>query len=155
MSAESLKEYLEKMGVDAKFYKFEKHTMTAEAAAKRLGVSLEKIIKSIIFIDDSGSPVLAIVTGDKKISEKKLAMACGAKRIRIATPDEVKKLTGYDVGGVPPVGHKVSIRTFIDKKVMSLDKVIGGGGEINVVLEISPAEIKNLTNAEVKDISEP
>jgi len=65
----------------------------------------------------------------------------------------VKEFTGYDVGAVPPVRHKMQIRTFIDEKVMTFDKVIGGGGEINKLLEISPAEIRRLTMGEVKDIS--
>ena len=154
MSLKTLKEYLERMGVDAKFFKFEEHTMTVDAAVSRLGVSRERIVKSILFIDDAGLPVLAIVTGDKRVSGKKLAVACGARRVGRANPAEVREFTGYDVGGVPPVGHKRHIRTFIDEKVMGFDSVIGGGGEINTLLEISPTEIKKLTNAEVKDISE-
>jgi Cys-tRNA(Pro) deacylase len=154
VSLKILKEYLKRVGVDAKFFKFEEHTMTVDAAVNRLGVSREKIVKSILFIDDAGLPVLGIVTGDKRVSEKKLAVACGAKKVRRANSAEVKEFTGYDVGGVPPVGHKKHIRTFIDEKVMSFDRVIGGGGEINTLLEISPTEIKKLTNAEVKNISE-
>jgi len=154
MSFEDLEEYLKKMSVDARFFTFEEHTMTVDAAVSCLGVSREKIIKSILFIDDAGLPVLGIVTGDKRVSEKKLAMVCGAKRVRRANSVEVKEFTGYDVGAVPPVGHKKQIRTFIDEKVMSFDKVTGGGGGINTLLEISPVEIKRLTDGEVKDISE-
>jgi len=153
MSSRSLKEYLEKMGVSARFFKFKEHTMTVDAAVSRLGVSRERIIKSMLFVDDEGLPVLGIVTGDRRVSEKKLARACGAKRVRRANPAEVKRFTGYEVGGVPPVGHKRKIRTFIDEKVMSFDKVVGGGGEINALLEISPAEIRRLTDGEVRDIS--
>jgi len=116
-------------------------------------VSRERIIKSMLFVDDEGLPILGIVTGDRRVSEKKLARACGAKRVRRANPAEVKRFTGYEVGGVPPVGHKRKIRTFIDEKVMSFDKVVGGGGEINALLEISPAEIRRLTDGEVRDIS--
>lgn len=154
MSFEDLEEYLKKMGVDARFFTFEEHTMAVDAAVNRLGASREKIIKSILFIDDAGLPVLGIVTGDKRVSEKKLAMACGAKNVRRANSAEVKEFTGYDAGAVPPVGHKKQIRTFMDEKVMSFDKVIGGGGGINTLLEISPVEIKRLTDGEVKDISE-
>lgn len=153
MSSGSLEEHLEKMGVSARFFKFKEHTMTVDAAVSRLGVSREKIIKSILFIDDEGLPVLGIVTGDKRIDEKKLAMACGAKKVRRANPAEVKEFTGYEVGAVPPVGHKTKIRTFIDEKVMSFDKVIGGGGEINALLEISSTDIRKLTNGEIRDIS--
>ncbi len=154
ISSEDLREYLEKMGVSARFFRFEEHTMTVDAAISRLGVSREKIIKSMVFIDEAGLPILGIVTGEKRVSEKKLATFCEAKKVKRANSAQVKKFTGYDVGAVPPVGHKTQIRTFIDEKVMSFDKVIGGGGEINKLLEISPAEIKRLTMGEVKDISE-
>lgn len=154
MSSEGLEEYLKRIGVSAKFFRFEEHTMTVDAAVNRLGVSREKIIKSILFMDDSDLPVLGIVTGDKRVSEKKLAMVCRAKKVRRANSGEVKEFTGYGVGAVPPVGHKMQIRTFIDEKVMSFDKVVGGGGEINTLLELSPFEIKRLMNGEVKDISE-
>ena len=128
--------------------------MTVDAAANRLGISRERIIKSILFVDDSGLPVLGIVTGDKRVSEVKLARVCGARYVRKAGAAEVKRFTGYDVGAVPPVGYKVKVRTFIDEKVMRFEKVVGGGGEINVLLEISPTDIKRLTNAAVADITE-
>lgn len=154
MPSEYLREYLKRLGIKAKFYKLEEHTMTVDAAVRHLGVNRDKIIKSMLFIEDAGLPVLGIVTGDRRVSEKKLAMACGTKKVRRAGFDEVKEFTGYDVGAVPPVGHKTRIRTFVDEKVMSHDSVIGGGGEIDALLEINPADIKILTNGEVKDISE-
>jgi Cys-tRNA(Pro) deacylase len=154
MFFEELKEYLKRVGVDVRFFEFEGHTMTVDAAVKRLGVSREKIVKSIIFVDDAGLPLLAIVTGNKRVSEEKLASAAGVGRVRRANPVEVRNFTGYDVGAVPPVGHKTRMRTFIDEGVMKCGKVIGGGGQINMLLEISPAEIRRLTNGEVKDISE-
>ena len=147
-------EYLKRAGVDAKLHEFEEHATTVDDAIKLLGVKREIIIKSILFIDDTGSPVLSIVTGDKRVSEKKLAEACGSKKVRKANPHEVKEFTGYDVGGVPPVGHKRSIRIIIDERVMRLGCVIGGGGETNALLEIDPIEIKRLTDCEVRDISE-
>jgi Cys-tRNA(Pro) deacylase len=154
MFSEELKEHLKRIGVNVRFFEFEGHTMTVDAAVKRLGVSHEKIIKSIIFVDDAGLPLLAIVTGDKRVSEEKLASAAGVRRVRRASPVEVRNFTGYDVGAVPPVGHKTRMRTFIDEGVMKCEKVIGGGGQINMLLEISPVEIRRLTNGEVKDISE-
>jgi prolyl-tRNA editing enzyme YbaK/EbsC (Cys-tRNA(Pro) deacylase) len=95
-----------------------------------------------------------LFTGDKRVSEKKLAIACGARKVRRANLAEVKMFTGYDAGSVPPVGHETQLRTFIDEKVMSFDKVIGGGGQIDVLLEIKPTEIKRLMNGEVKNIHE-
>ncbi|UCE95960.1 MAG: YbaK/EbsC family protein [Candidatus Bathyarchaeota archaeon] len=154
MASADLRKHLDKMGVSARFFRFEEHTMTVDAAINRLGVSRRRIIKSMVFVDDDGLPVLGIVTGNKRVSEKKLANVCKAKKVKRANSAQVKEFTGYNVGAVPPVGHKTRIRTFIDQKVMSFDKVIGGGGQINQLLEISPAEIQRLTMGKVIDISE-
>ena len=152
MASENLKRYLEKLGVDARLQKFEEHTMTVDAAASRLGINREKIVKSILFIDGSGQPVLAIVTGDSRVDEGKLAKACGAKKVRRANSAEVKEFTGYEVGAVSPFHPEKRVRTFVDQKVMCFARVVGGGGEINALLEIGTADLKRLTNCEVKDI---
>ena len=128
--------------------------MTVEDAEKQLRISRERIIKSMLFVDEKGVPMVGIVTGDKKVSEEKLMDVYGARKIKIARPSAVRSLTGYEAGAVPPVGYKRLIRTFIDPKVMTFDKVYGGGGAINALLEIDPQDIKRLTNAEVVDISE-
>jgi len=154
MSSEKLEAYLRKEGVNARILMFKKHTMTVEDAEKQLGISRERIIKSMLFVDEKGVPMVGIVTGDKKVSEEKLMKVYGARRIKIARPSAVKSLTGYEVGALPPVGYKKAVRTFIDPKVMTFDKVYGGGGAINALLEIDPQDIKRLTNAEVVDISE-
>ena len=154
MSCEKLEAYLRKEGVNARILTFKKHTMTVEDAERQLGFGRERIIKSMLFVDEKGVPMLGIVSGDKKVSEKKLLEVSGAQRVKIARPSAVKSLTGYEVGALPPVGHKRAVRTFIDPKVMTFDKVYGGGGAINALLEIDPQDIKRLTKAEVVDISE-
>lgn len=152
-SFKHLKSFLESIGVDARFFRFTEHTMTVDAAARQLGVNREKIIKSLLFIRDDGSPVLTIVTGDRKVDERRLAAVCDTKRVRRATADEVKQFTGYEVGAVPPVYHKIKVRTIMDRRVFDFDRVIGGGGEVNVLLEISPNDIQRLTDAQISDIS--
>ncbi|MEM3672848.1 MAG: aminoacyl-tRNA deacylase [Candidatus Bathyarchaeia archaeon] len=154
MFSEELKKYLKRMKVDIEFFEFKGHTVTIDVAVKQFGAPPEGIIKSIIFMDDAGSPLLAIVTGDKRVSEEKLANAAGVKSVRSANPIGVKVFTGYDAGAVPPVAHKTRIRTFIDERSMAYEKVIGGGGQINMPFEINPIGIRGRTNGEVKDISE-
>ena len=154
MRSEDLESYLHETGADARILTFERGTRTVEAAEKRLGVSRERIVKTLVFTDESGEPILGIISGDRRMSEEKLARACGVQRVKIAHPTAVRDLTGYEVGAMPPIAHKRSMRVVIDPRVMSFSKVYGGGGTVNALLEISPRDIKRLTNAEVADISE-
>ena len=153
MSREKLEAYLQKQGVKGRILTFEKHTITVAHAEEQLGVSREKIIKSMLFVDEKGVPIIAIVTGDRKVDEEKLTEVSGAQKVRIARPRAVKSLTGYEAGALPPVGHRKPIRTVIDQKVIIFDKVYGGGGAINALLEIDTQDLKRLTDAEVADIS--
>ncbi len=150
-----LEDYLKEHGVDARLIFFEGHVKTVAAAAKRLGVGAERIIKSILFIDDKGGPVLAVVRGDRRVSEYKLARLIGARSVRIATPEETLAHTGYEIGAVPPVGLRPSVRVVIDSEVVRLDRVYGGGGSQNALVEISPADIQRLTGGVVGDIVVP
>ncbi|HDD33745.1 MAG TPA: aminoacyl-tRNA deacylase [Thermofilaceae archaeon] len=118
-----------------------------------LGVDRSRIVKSLLFVDEKGVPVLAIVTGDSMVDEEKLARVLGVKRVRKARPRAVRNITGYEVGALPPVGHKKPVKTVIDVKVMEKDVVYGGGGSVNKLLEISPRDIKKLTGALVADVS--
>ncbi|GBC71264.1 Cys-tRNA(Pro)/Cys-tRNA(Cys) deacylase YbaK [Candidatus Calditenuaceae archaeon HR02] len=151
----TLEDYLKEHGVDARIIFFEGHVKTVAAAAKRLGVGAERIIKSILFIDDKGGPVLAIVRGDRRVSEYKLARLIGVRSVRIATPEETLVHTGYEVGAVPPIGLKSSVRVVIDSEIVRLDRVYGGGGSQNALVEISPADIQRLTGGVVGDIVVP
>jgi len=153
---ENLENYLSQNRVEAKIIRFKSPTSTVEEAEKALGVSKEQVIKTILFTNENGIPVAAIVTGDQRVNEQKLAEALGTSRVKIARPSAVRSITGYDAGGVPPVGHtqKNRITYLIDRKVMTFDKVYGGGGSNFAMLEISPKDIQRLMNAQIVDITE-
>lgn len=150
-----LEDYLRSVGIDARIVSFGGHVKTVAVAAKRLGVAPERIVKSILFMDDVGEPVLVIVRGDRKVSEYRLAKLIGAKSVRIATPEETKIYTGYEVGAVPPVGFRRDLRVVIDSEVLKLDRVYGGGGKINALVEISTADILRITGGVVGDVAMP
>ncbi|MFX0168208.1 MAG: aminoacyl-tRNA deacylase [Candidatus Hodarchaeota archaeon] len=153
MSITELEEYLKKQGVQGTFHHFSEHTMTVAAAVNQLGISSAQIIKSMIFIDAKGHPILAIVPGNRRVSEKKLSQIRQVPFVRRATPDEVIQITGYSIGAVPPVGHKQALITYIDPLSMEFPTVIGGGGATNALLEMSPKDVQRLTDAQVHNIS--
>jgi Cys-tRNA(Pro) deacylase len=152
--AEAVNRYLDGHGVNYRLHVVGGPTMTARDAAAQLHVSLETIIKSILFTDEKQIPILAILTGDRKVDRRKLASAVGASKVRIGTPEVTKEFTGFEVGVMPPVAHKNRILTVIDQKVMSSGKVYGGSGTTEALMEIDPRDIARLADAKVADISE-
>ena len=151
---EALKRYLDGHDVNYRLHVVDGPTMTAQDAATQLRGPLETIIKSILFIDEKQMPVLAILTGDRRVDMKKLSSVVGFSKVRIATPEVTKTLAGFEVGIMPPLGHEKRLLTVIDHKVMSLSKVYGGSGAMEALLEIDPRDIMKLTGAKVAEISE-
>lgn len=152
--AEAVKNHLDTAGVGYKIHVVAGPTITAQEAATRLRVPLEMIIKSILFTDEKDSPMLAILTGDKRVDRRKLSAVAGMSKVRIATPEATKRLAGFEVGTLPPLGHRNRLATVIDQKVLSFNRVYGGSGTAEALIEIDPHDIVRLTDAKVADICE-
>jgi prolyl-tRNA editing enzyme YbaK/EbsC (Cys-tRNA(Pro) deacylase) len=63
-------------------------------------------------------------------------------------------ITGYVVGSMPPFGHRQKLRTFVDPAITTLDIIFGGGGDIDAMLRLTPAELLRVTGADVVEVSE-
>ena len=126
-----------------------KPVKTVTQAVKATKASPRQIIKSLVLISEKG-PILAIVDGESKVSLEKIKQHFG--EVRLATPEEVKEVTGFEVGGVPPVG--IEIKTIVDPRVLENEFVIGGGGRIDKLCKLSPKKIVEYQKAEIIEIRE-
>ncbi|MEO3993019.1 MAG: YbaK/EbsC family protein [Desulfurococcaceae archaeon TW002] len=134
-----------------RFYEFPEHTMTVEASVKQLGVSPDKIIKTLVVVNERNEPFVAIIPGDKKLDLNKFSAILGCK-VRMAKAKEVRDLTGYPVGALPPVGHEIT--TYVDRDVLKHDRVVGGGGSTHTLVELETRDLIRLTKAMISDITE-
>jgi Cys-tRNA(Pro) deacylase len=151
---ERLQHYLTQHQIDAEIIIPGSDTPTVPAAAEALGVRPEQIIKSLVFHSRSGDSVIAIVRGTAKVDRRKLSRTSGLRKPRLAPPVVVHRLTGYRAGGTPPIGHREELPVVMDDAVFDEPVVFGGGGEVDVLLRISPDTIRALTDALVADICE-
>lgn len=122
---------------------------TVRQAAEALGVTKGAIAKSVVFIAE-GDPLVVLAPGDAKVVDRLVLDHVGGVRNRfnLAKPAEVLEATGYPVGGVPPFGHPKPLRTLIDERLLEQDRVIFGGGSDRALLEVSPAVVQRVTQAE-------
>ena len=131
----------------------EQTARTANDAATALGCNVGAIVKSLLFkIGDKFC--LCLVSGDKRCSLNKLKKKLNEKDVLMASPEEVKQITGYTIGGVSPIGHLVKIKIYMDKNLERFSKVFAAAGHPNAIFGISFFELKKLTNAEVDDFTE-
>ncbi len=123
----------------------------ADEASKELGIPISEIVKSVLFITSEGDAVLVIVRGDKRVDQGKLARELGTKKLRLATRDEVLRISGYEAGTIPPVGHINRIMTLIDNTIPIEGSVYAGGGTIGSSLKIKVKDIIQLQSATFTD----
>lgn len=114
-------------------------TRTAADAAAAVGCEVARIVKSLVFtVDDA--PVIALVAGDARLDEARLAEAAGG-RVGRADADLVRDATGFPIGGVPPFGHPSPLLTFVDESLLAHDTVWAAAGTPRHVFEVDPADL--------------
>ena len=126
-------------------------TKTALEAAAAVGVDVGQIVKSLIFAVD-GEVVLAYVSGANLLDERKLAAAAGGLKCSRVDADTVYKVTGFPIGGVPPLGHATQLRIFIDPDLLQYDTVWAAAGTWHDVFEVAPAELVRVSNGLVIEL---
>lgn len=156
LGSSDLANYVEEHGIEAQVITLPVETPTVERAARAVGTSPDRIVKSLLFLVDD-EPVIAIACGEARIDRRSIAAqyGVGRKRVRLADAETVLKLTGYPIGAMPPFGHRRAIRTLIDWRVLEQPEVYAGGGSIAALMRVPAAEILRLTSATVLDLIDP
>ena len=131
----------------------EQTARTAQDAATALGCNVGAIVKSLLFRTGDNF-VLCLVSGDKRCSLNKLKKIIDEKDISMAHPDDVKKITGYTIGGVSPVGHLNKVKIYIDNNLERFTTIFAAAGHPNCVFKIGFTQLIKLTTGEKKEIPE-
>ena len=155
MGSEQLQIFIDAHRIEAVILPMGGHTSTVSEAALALAVETDQIIKSLVFRTQT-EPLLVINNGLARVDRRKLAagLGVGRKRVKFASPEQALALTGFVVGSMPPFGHRQKLRTLIDPAVLDLDLIFGGGGDLDAMMRLTPAELVRVTGAEVMALSE-
>ena len=126
---------------------------TALEAASSLGCEIGAIVKSLVFKTEK-SFILCLIAGDKKASFKKIKKLLNFRDVSMASSEDVKKITGYTIGGVSPVGHSSKMNVYIDKTLERYTNLFAAAGHPNCVFKISFLNLQKITNGSIIDIIE-
>ena len=140
------------LGVDVHPREYTDGTRTAADAALSIGVDLGQIVKSLVFCVD-GEPVVALVSGDNRLDESKLAHCAGGRDAWREDADTVREATGFPVGGVPPFGHREPLRVFVDEDLLGYDELWASAGTSHHNFAITPDALLRATGGTVCDLA--
>jgi prolyl-tRNA editing enzyme YbaK/EbsC (Cys-tRNA(Pro) deacylase) len=130
-------------------------THTAQQAADAIGCSVAAIVKSLLFLagpEDAREPVLVLASGPNRVDPGLVEGILGVPVV-MSDAKTVKLVTGYSIGGVPPLGHPEPLRTVFDETLLDLAEVWAAAGSANSVFPIAPARLVELTGATVARVS--
>jgi prolyl-tRNA editing enzyme YbaK/EbsC (Cys-tRNA(Pro) deacylase) len=120
-------------------------TRTAEDAAAACGCAVGQIVKSLVFKGrTSGKPYLLLVSGANRVDEKGVAGVIGEPLMR---PDAqfVRDVTGYAIGGIPPIGHDTPLATYL----LQYEVVWAAAGTPDSVFAVAPQLLAEKAGASV------
>jgi len=148
-SAQKVQDLLTSQGFNYTVIEHAESTRTAQEAADRAGCALGQIIKSLIFKGkDSHKPILVLTSGANRVDEKRISEYAGEHIVR-ADADFVRAVTGFAIGGVPPLGHLQKMETYLDEDLLQYKTVWGAAGTPNAIFELTPDDLIKMTDGKV------
>lgn len=148
-SAEKVQAVLNNYGFELHVVEFSDSTRTAQEAANAIGCTVSQIAKSLIFKGKSSQkPILIIASGTNRVNEKAIRDRIGEKLDK-ADAEFVLEHTGYAIGGIPPVGHKNPITTFVDEDLLQHQEIWAAAGTPHAVFKLTPTILKEITQGTI------
>lgn len=127
----------------------------AEEVAEVLGIPYFMLYKTLVVQPDgAGKPMLAILACDRKLDLKKMALAAGLKKVRMAAHKDAESLTGLKVGGISALMLRdKNWQVYLDQPATELEHIVMSAGQRGIQLRIPVTPLINLLRTRLADIS--
>ncbi|KND38725.1 Cys-tRNA(Pro) deacylase [Streptomyces acidiscabies] len=122
------------------------HPSYGEEAAEAMGVSPERVFKTLV-ADVDGALTVAVVPVAGTLDLKALATAVGGKKAAMADPALAERTTGYVRGGISPLGQRKRLPTVLDASADAHATICVSAGRRGLEVELSPGDLATLTEA--------
>ena len=151
-SAQKIQNLLTELGYAYTVVEHAESTRTAQEAADRAGCQLAQIVKSLIFRGKaSNKPILVLTSGANRVDEKRISSYAGEPIAR-ADADFVRAVTGFAIGGVPPIGHLQPMETYIDEDFLAFPVIWAAAGTPNAIFELKTEDLSKMTGGKVAQV---
>jgi len=138
MAVRALRQH--KVGFTPHLYAWEPRGGT-RASAEHLGVDEHVVVKTLIFEDETRTPMCILMHGDREVSAKNLARQLGRKSVGPCAPEVADRHSGYQVGGTSPFGLKRAMPVYCEKSIQALPRVYINGGACGFLVGIDPKDL--------------
>ncbi len=151
-SAQKIQDLLNSLGYNYTVIEHAESTRTAQEAADRAGCELGQIVKSLIFRGKtSGQSILVLTSGANRVDEKRISEYAG-ESISRADADFVRTVTGFAIGGVPPIGHNQKMETYLDEDFLQYQVIWAAAGTPNAIFELKTGDLQKMTGGKIVQV---
>jgi prolyl-tRNA editing enzyme YbaK/EbsC (Cys-tRNA(Pro) deacylase) len=147
-SARRVQQALHEAGHSLTVIEHAQSTRTAAEAAQAVGADIGQIVKSLVMLrQDTREPILILVSGANRVDLAGLSDTLGFS-VSLADAEAVRELTGYGIGGVPPIGHRRHLPTYIDRDLAQWSQLWAAAGTPRAVFSLAPAQLAEMSGGE-------
>jgi prolyl-tRNA editing enzyme YbaK/EbsC (Cys-tRNA(Pro) deacylase) len=143
---------LSAQGIQPRVREFAASTRTAWDAATAIGTTPASIVKSLVFVAGD-QPILVLASGANRVDTERLRAVTG-QVVRSASPDEVRAVTGFTIGAVPPLGHARRLSVYVDRDLLQHEVVWAAAGSPHAVFPIAPDDLVRVAGGQVLDVKD-
>ena len=152
-AVERVAAYLRAASVEARVEEFAQPTKTAADAARAVGCALAQIVKSLVFDCDERA-IVVLIPGDRRADREKIARTVGCAKAKIAGPERVREVTGFEPGAVAPFPLPTDVAVYVDRSLLAHRVVWIGAGSTRHVAGLTPTDLVRLSRAQPVDAVE-
>jgi Ala-tRNA(Pro) deacylase len=150
---EQITELLNAKGIKYKKYEHEP-VFNSEAAAKAIGVKLAEGAKALILLGD-GKPLMVVVSGADRVDFKKIKKLLRIRDLQLASPEQVKAISGVEIGAVPPFGNLFDVPLYADTKLEAEREIVFSAGTHTVSIQMTYSDFKDISKPIIGDFAKP
>ena len=143
---------LKSLGIEFDILTYRYDEMGARIAAEAIGQPEDLVLKSLVFRAEDKSFAFALISGSANVSTRKLGRASGHKHMEAAAPRDAERMTGYQVGGISPLGSRNVLPIFLDEATARHPHLIINAGGRGALIRLATSDLIRITDAEVADI---
>lgn len=120
---------------------------TSEEAAKVRNTSLKQGAKALVLYADN-KPIMVTVAGDRKVDFHEFRKLYNVSDLRMATPDEVRQVTGVEIGAVPPYGPVIfNVPLYSDKSLSENEVIVYNAGSHSVSIKMKYKDYEKVSQS--------
>jgi prolyl-tRNA editing enzyme YbaK/EbsC (Cys-tRNA(Pro) deacylase) len=107
-----------------------------------LGEDVKALLVRVYSTKHEYTFALAVWRGDRRMDWDNLAEICGAKKVKMAGPDEVKAVLGIEVGALTPLGYDKRLPVVFDTEITGFSDSYINPGIHNETIKLASGDLK-------------